>query len=244
MGSYGRDFAAIYDAAWSPWTDRVWPAILRLARTNAPGGTRWLDLCCGTGGLLRLASRAGYETAGIDLSAHQLRFARRNAPLALLRRQDVRRLSVPGRWDVITCMYDSLNYVLDERGVRQALARTKLHLASGGVLLFDVNTIESHAAFWNHTDVERSPGSVVLVEGTYARRTRLGRIAITGFVRQGKLWRRFDEEHLQRSYPKGVIEGQLRRLGFRFVTYERPKGLRLRRVGRSKRGLIFVCTLD
>ena len=242
MAAYGREFAAIYDRAWSPWTDRVWPATLRLARLGAPRGRKWLDLCCGTGGLLKLAARAGYETAGIDLSANQLRFARRNAPRALLRRQDVRRFSVPGRWDVITCMYDSLNYVLTERGVGQALARAKRHLAPGGVLLFDVNTIESHEAFWHHTDIERNPGSVLVVEGTYDRKTRLGRIGITGFVRHGRLWRRFDEEHLQRSYPQGVIEGQLKRLGFRFVTYERGR-LSFRRMTRSRRGLLFVCTL-
>jgi len=240
MASFGKDFAPIYDRAWSPWTDRIWPVLLRLARANAPHGRRWLDLCCGTGGLLRLASRAGYTVAGIDQSPHQVALARRHAPGALLRCQDVRRFSVPGRWDVITCLYDSLNYVLTEAGVRRALVRAKRHLAPNGVLIFDVNTIESHAAFWNHTSVERTPGAIVLVEASYRRRSRLGWIALTGFVKNGAIWRRFDEVHLQRSYRKGVIEGELRRLGFRFATYERGR-LRLRRTAHSRRGLLFVC---
>lgn len=243
MASYGRDFAPIYNKSWSPWTDRVWPALLRLARAHAPRGRRWLDLCCGTGGLLRLASRAGYTVAGIDLSPHQIRLARRNAPGSLLRVQDVRRFAVPGKWDVVTCLYDSLNYVLTEAGVRRALLRAKRHLAPGGVFIFDINTIESHAAFWHHTDVERAPGCVVLVEGSFDRRARLGRIGITGFVRKGAHWRRFDEVHLQRSYRKGVIEGQLRRLGFRFTTFERGRW-RLRRAAHSRRGLLYVCRLN
>lgn len=241
MGSYGRDFAAIYDRAWSPWTDHMWPVISRLARRGAPDGRRWLDLCCGTGGLLRLAARAGYETAGVDASPHQLAFARRNAPGARLWCRDVRSFTPPGKWDVVTCMYDSLNYILEAKGVARAIKRAEAALAPGGVLIFDVNTVESHAAFWNHTDVERGAGDIALVEGRFDPVRRLGRIAITGFVKKGQAWRRFDEVHFQRSYRRGVIEGMLRRLGLSFVTYERPKGERLKRTAISRRGLLFVC---
>ncbi len=90
---YGRDFAALYDKQWSSWGLRMWAFLQPVVHKEVPRGKTWLDLCCGTGSLLRLVDRNGFEATGVDFSRHQVRLARQNVPGARLFIQDIRQLS-------------------------------------------------------------------------------------------------------------------------------------------------------
>ncbi len=57
-------------------------------------------------------------------------------------------------------------------------------------------------------------------------------------MRQGRLYRRFQEEHVQRGYTREEMDGLLARAGFAFARYN---GNALnRRIARANR-LLYVC---
>lgn len=241
---YGREFAAVYDVRWGFWSHRMWPYLHRLVQRRRPVARTWLDLCCGTGALLELVAAHGYEVTGIDRSPAQLRHARRRAPTARLHRCDVRELNLGARYDVITCLFDSLNYLTTLHDLERALRRARRHLAPGGLFVFDVNTFEGLLQEWNKTDTLRDRDHTVILESTFDPRRAIGRCRITGFVRdegasgEGGRYRMFDEEHVERGYLAEEIEGALHRAGLAYSTRD---GYSLGRPRRGSLRLVYVC---
>ncbi len=78
----------------------------------------------------------------------------------------------------------------------------------------------------------------LLFEGKFGRETALGRKWITGFVKEGELYRRFQEEHCQRGYSGEEIERFLADAGFSFNKYD---GHTVGRAGKRSERLLYVC---
>lgn len=211
---YSADFAAIYNKRWGLWARLMWPVISAALPERPPEGARWLDLCCGGGALLRLAAGRGYAVTGVDRSTAQLAHARRSAPGARLVEADIGEIALGEKFDVVTCIFDSLNYVLSAQDLNRVLRRARQHLKPAGVFIFDVKTAEG---FRNEgTAVYHYGDASVVFEGAYDEATRRYALQVTGFVKEREFYRRFDEEHVQRAHPGSVIEGALSRNGMRF----------------------------
>ena len=235
---YGPDFAQVYNDTWPNFSARLWPLLAEIVTRRCPRARTWLDLCCGTGDLLQIVGEQGFGATGVDRSPHQLAHARVNAPDATLVGADVRVFSLPGKFDVITSLFDSLNYLTSRRDLERVFRRARRHLAEGGVFVFDINTYAGLEDRWCHTSVRREPGLVIVTETSFDPQSGLGHCRITGFVPEGELYRRFEEDHVQRGYTPEEIETRLQRAGFRFTkrdghTLGRPR----QRSGR----LVYVC---
>jgi SAM-dependent methyltransferase len=63
-------------------------------------------------------------------------------PQARFFRQDMVRFNLPERFDVICCVFDSINHVLSFAGWQELFAGVFRHLSDGGVFIFDINTQE------------------------------------------------------------------------------------------------------
>jgi SAM-dependent methyltransferase len=70
-----------------------------------------------------------------------LAHAAAKAPDVELVQCDVRALPELGRFDLVTCFDDSLNYLLDEAGLEAAFAGMSAALAPGGLVVFDLNSL-------------------------------------------------------------------------------------------------------
>ena len=62
---------------------------------------------------------------------------------AQLLERDITRLGTLGEFDVVLCVNDVVNYVLDRDGVRRVLSGAAANLAPGGALVFDANTLRT-----------------------------------------------------------------------------------------------------
>lgn len=238
MTIYGRDFAAAYNERWAFWGPKLWPFLAEQVRRRKPDAQSWLDLCCGAGSLLKLVCEAGFQAVGVDASPHQLRHARRNAPRAHLVRADIRELRLGRRSDVITCLFDSLNYLLTKRDLGRAFRRARHHLADDGLFAFDMNTLAGIEAHWTKVHVFRDPGRVLINDTAFEKRRRLGTCRITGFVKEGRRWRRFDEEHVERAYTPEEIDGVLAKARFRFEKWD---GHSFGEAAEQSGRLLYVC---
>ena len=243
MNTYGKDFSSIYNEQWAFWGPKVWPFISKRIRERRSKAVTVLDLCCGTGSLVKLACDDGYACVGVDVSPHQLAHARRNAPAARFVKQDVRKLALSSAFDVVTCMFDSLNYIRSLRELQGVFRRVRRHLNPGGLFIFDMNTYEGLHDFWRSTSARQTPKCTLITQGSFDEEKALGRLLITGFLKEGRLYRRFQEEHIERGYTRREIEAALRAAGFSFTKYDGrsfaapgPRCGRLLYVCRTKQG--------
>jgi len=137
MTSYER-FGEFYDAVMG---DRRAAAeqVMDLIRAAKPDAKNVLELGCGTGSILKHLQDA-YEVSGLDLSGKMLSVARNKVPRSKLFRQDMVEFRIDGRFDVIFCVFDSINHVRRFSDWKKVFAAVRRHLLPGGCFIFDINT--------------------------------------------------------------------------------------------------------
>ena len=132
-------FAAFYDEVMddpAPRAARVSAAVARYR----PDAASLLELGCGTGSILQRLS--GVPTlVGLDRSPAMLAIAAGKAPGAELLEGDLSSFSLGRTFDVIICVFDTLNHVLTFDAWLTAFDAVAAHLAPGGLFVFDINTI-------------------------------------------------------------------------------------------------------
>jgi len=137
--------APVYDSLTAHHDhDRWLTLLLRLGHRHGLSGRRALDVACGTGKSFMPLVRRGFDVTACDLSPAMAARARRRARGhgVHVRVADMRRLPVLcERADLVTCLDDAVNYLLDAGQLDAALAGMRANLRPGGLLVFDVNTL-------------------------------------------------------------------------------------------------------
>ncbi|MCX7048114.1 MAG: class I SAM-dependent methyltransferase [Candidatus Sumerlaeota bacterium] len=238
MQIYGKQFAPLWDKHWSFWNEEIWPFLHRTASKQAPHAREWLDLCCGTGGLLKRICDAGYAATGMDISPHQLERARSNAPAARLICADIREFAPAEKADVITCLFDSLNYLTEPVELEKVFQNVRDWLNKGGVFMFDMLTPFGFRNAWLEPSTVRESDQIVIIEPDFDEDQNIGHCRITGFTREGELWRRYDEEHVERAYTSKEIERCLFVAGFEFKAFDAYHRLK---PGKRSERLLYLC---
>ncbi len=238
MTLYGKDFAEVYNDKWAFWGPKMWAFLSGIVAKKALNAKNWLDLCCGTGSLLKPVCKNGFTATGVDISEHQIKHARNNAPSANFYVEDIRNISFSQKFDVISCMFDSLNYLKNKRDLLKVFNRVKFHLSKTGLFVFDMNTFEGLQDGWCRISTTYESDLTLIVETSFNPKKAIGRCLITGFLGEGKLYRKFQEEHIERGYRAKEIESLLKKAGFSFKkhdgnSFNRPK----KRSGR----LLYIC---
>jgi SAM-dependent methyltransferase len=212
-------FAPLYDALLG---DAMFPLIKRnfewLVRRYGIRFRSAADVACGTGTFVRYLWQWGVPVFGIDRAMAMLRIAiqknRENGAKFL--QQDLRQLQLPYPVDLITCHFDSLNYLLSTRDLLKALCRFRANLAQGGYAIFDMVTDCSPEPKLS-VSVQRFnlPGvsSIWAIAQDPARQLRVVTIHNFFAIGAGK-YRREREVHAQRQYPVGAVVELLVRCGF------------------------------
>ncbi len=140
-------FARFYDRIMGDRTaeiDRIRTYIGR----HRPGARTLLELGCGTGALL--AGLAGdFLVTGVDRSPEMLSVAARTVPGARLLQADITAVTLPYQFDVVMCMFDTLNHVVTVDGWLAVFRCAHEHLTDGGLFIFDVNTTGRLRRLWD-----------------------------------------------------------------------------------------------
>lgn len=105
-----------------------------------PDARSVLEVGCGTGSIMvRLTTTA--TLTGLDRSPEMLAIAAGKVPSASLVEADMASFSLGRRFDVVLCIFDSINHLLTLEDWRSFLECVHDHLSEGGLFLFDVNTV-------------------------------------------------------------------------------------------------------
>lgn len=194
-----------------------------LLRRHPVNGRRALDLACGTGTLALLLAADGWEVTGLDRSAAMLAQAAAKAAggdkEVRFVHGDMRDLEglVPAMaFDLVTCTYDSLNYMPAEADLAACFHAVASALAPGGLYVADLNTRHFLEHDWGECVIQEYDGYVQLQRSHFDDASERNIMVLTGFVGDDeKGYERFDELHVERAYAPETVTALLERAGLR-----------------------------
>jgi SAM-dependent methyltransferase len=219
--------ATLYGVAgWEDFSEGMADRVLALAAEHGLSELHHIvDVACGTGTAAAKFAQAGYRATGLDRSPHMLAQARQRVAEAGLRgvtlvEADMRDFALNEPADLVTCMYDSLNYLLEGADLAAAFRCAAAALRQGGLYIFDMNTVFGLAERWGSRDFIHCDTDDQFIVGRtrWDHETSTNTLVFHGFIRRGKMWERFAETHVERGYPMAKICTLLEQVGLRVLT--------------------------
>lgn len=168
-----------------------------------------LDVACGTGMTVAYFRRKGWKSTGVDASLPMLQLTTGGVA------GDMRHLPFRRKFARVTCLYDSLNHLLERDDLDAAFRSIRSVMDDDSLFLFDMNHPEIYPEVWGLSDPYVASGSDYHLEiaTTYRKREKIGRADVSGWaVIEGKRVE-IDEQHLQRAYSEREITDSLAAAG-------------------------------
>lgn len=211
-----HEYAAIYDRSGQLQFSIMMELYLRdVLRAHPVAGRTMLDLACGTGTLALMLAERGWQVIGLDAAAAMLAEAERKAaavsdPINIRFQQgDMRDFELAAPVDLVTCCYDTLNYLLDRDDLARCFAAVDRALLPGGLFCFDLATDYFLRHYWNGTEVDDFDDFTQIMQSSYDETTGRSTLVLTGFIKtSAERYRRFREVHVERAYEAEIV-GQL-----------------------------------
>ena len=176
----------------------------------------YLDLACGTGNVAVRLAKDFKHTYAVDLSDDMLREAydkfKKERIKCKIICQDMTELSLNHKFDVITCVLDSTNYILDNDGLDNYFKGVYEHLKDKGIFLFDINSFYKLTNILGNNIFTYSEEEVFYTWENVLEDNVVS-MYLTFFVKNGDLYERFEEEHFERAYTEQEIEESLQKSG-------------------------------
>jgi SAM-dependent methyltransferase len=213
---YASAYSALLSQRYGRRIARALPTILDSFNCRP---SRLLDIGCGDGAFAVEASDQGHHVVGIDSSSEMLAIARsraRERSHVSFVRADWMALPIACQFDLVTCWFDSWNYVLVVDDLCRVFECASAVLAPDGILLFDLNSI-SRMSSWNNIYYLENEKHFVLYDETYDPSSRTATFRVVGFSKRGRAYDRVDELHVQHAYTISEIEAVLSEAGLQLV---------------------------
>jgi len=216
-----EDFAEVYSSGKYPeFSKAMTDILLGLLERFDVEGKKLLDVACGEGTFAVKMAEKGYDLVGIDISTRQIEIAKEKDVDEEInfRVQDMRELSFQKRFNVVTCWYDSLNYMLDKEDLRQVFKGVYNSLQKGGIFVFDMNTIYVMEEVWHEQTIVKEDSSerFDMIEQNYDEEKHITSMKLISFLREddGK-WRKIEEVHRERGYSFEELRNIFKDVGFK-----------------------------
>lgn len=226
-----EDFAHVYDefmtqipyTQWADYAETLWKQYkigYEGAQKEKPSLV--LDLACGTGSLTVELAKRGYDMIGADASMDMLNCARDKmvkegfSDKILLLEQDMREFELYGTVESILCTCDSLNYLLEEEDLLEVFRLAENYLDPGGLFLFDMNTEYKYGQLLgDRTFADTTDDAAFIWQNFYYDEDRINEYQLTLFEKDGDLYRRTEEDHLQKAYDPDLVVSLLQKAGLK-----------------------------
>ena len=168
------DLARYYDRIMAHVDYERWYLVTLAVSQLAPRPCLHLDAACGTGTLVKKLRRIGWNSVGLDISLPMIRNGKKCSTGLPGGVADLRRLPLHESVDYLTCLFDSVNFLLKEEDIRAAFREVAGALRPSGVFYFDFVTermVLDHFAGQKWT--EENGGFHTTWDSRYDHRTRI-----------------------------------------------------------------------
>lgn len=214
-------FAEVYDlfmdnVPYDTWSENI----KKMLRERGVEDGLVLDLGCGTGKMTRRLADAGYDMIAVDVSPEMLDIAlgaEKDANRILYLCQDMREFELYGTVRAVVSICDTINYLLSTEELAQVFRLVNNYLDPDGIFIFDLNTVYKYETQLGECTIaeNRKEGSFIW-ENTYDQTERINEYDMTFFVREGELFRKYEEVHYQRAFTIEEIKKAISESGMKF----------------------------
>lgn len=204
-------FARFYDKAMGDRTATV-NRILDLVKKYNPKSKTVLELACGTGAILKALS-GFYDIHGIDISKGMLAIAKKTAPKAKLSHHSMVGFKLSEKFDVILCLFDSINHLLTFRHWENVFRKAHEHLNDGGLFIFDMNTQKKLEALSTFRPAVVNLGKDLMIMTVTSTDEKLTNWDIVVFEHKAtNRYQRWQDNAKEISFPGKQVEKRLRQI--------------------------------
>ena len=212
--------------------------ILNFIKNYNPKSKKILELACGTGAILKPLSKHFDVLYGIDISGEMLANAKKNAPKARLSHQNMVGFKLPEKFDVVLCLFDSINHLLTFSHWENVFLNAYKHLNDNGLFIFDMNTQGKLKAISAFRPAVTDLGKNVIIMKVTSPDGKITDWDISVFEHTRKNnYIRWQDRAKEISFPAKRVEKKLRRI-YRRVWVESAE---LKRFNGSPGRLYFCC---
>ena len=206
------------DTPYDEWLDYVLGVFERYAVPKE----LVLDLGCGTGTFTRMLAKKGYDMIGVDVSCEMLQITMSKNDedgydiLYLL--QDMREFELYGTVRAVVSICDSINYLLSDEDVLTTFKLVENYLDKDGIFVFDFNTVYKYSeVIGDCTIAENREDYSFIWENFYSEKDRINEYDLTIFSKEGELYSKSSETHLQRGYTLEQMKRFIDKAGLEFL---------------------------
>ena len=195
--------------------------LLKIAKRENVEFNNYLDLACGTGNVGIHVAKEFKDNYFVDLSVDMLSEAevklRENKVKGKIICQDMCDLNLNKSFDLISCVLDSTNYILDDEDLKDYFKSVYNHLNDNGVFVFDINSYyKLSEILGNNIYTYNSEDIFYAWENIFE--DEIVEMDLTFFVREGTVYERFNEIHEERAYTEELIESIFKEVGFKMIS--------------------------
>ncbi|GIQ67797.1 class I SAM-dependent DNA methyltransferase [Xylanibacillus composti] len=214
-------YAWFWNKYWGRTSARkVLPIVKNRLLKDLPRGSLVMDVCCGTGQLLKLIEREGFASIGIDGSHEMIRYAQMNCPQGQFHVQDIRLpMNTSQKIDAACSFFDSLNHIVDFADLKAVFKNISDRMVQHGKFLFDLNMEAGYLERWNDKVFHIiQPDHVCIDRMAYDPNSRIGTNNVTLFAFRNH-WERMDITIVEKCYTQPEIIEALESANFHDIHF-------------------------
>lgn len=210
----------------------------KLIPQSHPKAETILELACGTGKLLKPFS-VKYRVYGLDRSLPMIRVAKKRIRNAKFYHADMTNFRLNEKFDIIICLFNSLNHLASFAEWRRTFKNAARHLNRGGVFIFDINTPHSLQTYFEEpVYLERKGKTTIITEFLeFQRGSLLMHISIFK-ERSDGLFQLKESKIYEKAFPVKKIESELKKHFGRIQIMDQSG----KRPSKSSEVLYFTCS--
>ena len=224
-------FAAQYDSYMShvdyeSWANNV---IKWQAKHSSNKCNNILEIACGTANVSSILCSRGYQVEACDRSPQMLEAAFKKPVKPLLFRRSMTE-ELPRRdYDLVICLFDSINYLQSRTEIMKLFEAVYEALAPGGIFIFDISTLyNSLENFADTFNLSASDQGFLLHQAEYDEFSHKQKSYLLNFTKHPAGYSLDRERHVQRVYRSYELVELIESSKFRFKALycsERPQNL-------------------
>ncbi len=213
------ELAELYDELINEDVDyELWAKIIKTeCDKRSINFNDYLDIACGTGNLTQFIAPYFKSTFAVDLSNEMLMIAQEKFRDKKLKAkficQDMSCLNLNQKFDLITSCLDATNYLTEEEDLISYFEKVFTHLKVDGVFIFDINSHYKLTTILGDNTYTYNSKEASYIWENYIEDDILN-MELTFFRKEGELYRKFEENHIERVLSEEYIEGIIKKVGF------------------------------
>ncbi len=201
----------MYDAEYDKWAQYINSFL------NSKNAVIY-EAACGTGSISCRLEKTGHKVIASDISQAMLVKAAAKARQLgcdiIFIQQDMRDINVVNRVDAVVCACDGPNYI-DTNGLRMFAKSAFSALKEGGVLLFDISTRAKLSSMDKQVYFDENDDITCIWQSEYEHSLHKLNIDVILFMREGRLYNKYCETHVQYAHDLQKVKNILKSTGFK-----------------------------